>query len=160
MEVRTARAGDAGAIARVQVESWRAAYRGLIADDVLDGLSVEDRTAVWAGALAAPAAHLDVTEVGGEVVGFVAVSPGMLHALYTLPSVWGTGVGLALHDGGVERIRAGGAEGAELSVLEGNARAVRFYLREGWVLGEAGTETVMGGLVLPVRRMHLALSPR
>jgi len=45
--VRQATIDDAGDIAVVHVATWRAAYRGLMPQSLLDGLSVEARTAVW-----------------------------------------------------------------------------------------------------------------
>ena len=47
MEVRWATADDAAAIAAVHIASWRAAYRGLLPDAVLDSLSLEARTDHW-----------------------------------------------------------------------------------------------------------------
>jgi len=41
--IRPATPEDARAIAEVHVASWRYAYRGLLPDDVLDRLSVEER---------------------------------------------------------------------------------------------------------------------
>src|SRR5262245_37221120 len=40
-EVRAAVPADARDVARLQVRSWQAAYRGLIAQDYLDGLTAE-----------------------------------------------------------------------------------------------------------------------
>ena len=44
---RSAEAGDETAIAEVHVLAWQNAYRGIIPDTYLDGLSVPKRTAVW-----------------------------------------------------------------------------------------------------------------
>jgi len=43
VEIRTAVAEDAPGLATVHVRSWQLAYRGLMADEFLDGLSVEER---------------------------------------------------------------------------------------------------------------------
>jgi len=40
MAIRTARFQDARQIAEVHVDSWRAAYRGIVPDSLLEGLSV------------------------------------------------------------------------------------------------------------------------
>ena len=45
--VRRATIDDAGGIAVVHVATWRATYRGLMPQSLLDGRSVEARTAVW-----------------------------------------------------------------------------------------------------------------
>ncbi len=52
--IRDARAEDAEDIAGVHVRSWQAAYRGLIDQSVLDGLSVDERAAGWRRILAEP----------------------------------------------------------------------------------------------------------
>jgi len=41
MAIRTARFQDARQIAEVHVDSWRAAYREIVPDSLLEGLSVE-----------------------------------------------------------------------------------------------------------------------
>ena len=51
LTVREASQGDAAAIAGVHVRAWRVAYRGLLPDDLLDRLSVEDREESWRGIL-------------------------------------------------------------------------------------------------------------
>src|SRR3972149_4160057 len=43
VEIRTAVAEDAPGLATVHVRGWQLAYRGLMADEFLDGLSVEER---------------------------------------------------------------------------------------------------------------------
>ncbi|HVL03469.1 MAG TPA: hypothetical protein VM386_03415 [Acidimicrobiales bacterium] len=50
VELRDATPADAPAIANVLVQSWRAAYRGLLPDDVLAKLSIPDREQIWSGA--------------------------------------------------------------------------------------------------------------
>ena len=41
--MRRAVEGDAAAIAAVHVRAWQVAYRGIVADAILDGLTVPDR---------------------------------------------------------------------------------------------------------------------
>ena len=43
VEVRPARPDDAPGVASVHVRSWQVGYRGLLAQDYLDGLRPEDR---------------------------------------------------------------------------------------------------------------------
>jgi GNAT superfamily N-acetyltransferase len=43
VKVRQARDGDVPSIAEIHVRSWRAAYRGILSDELLDGLSVSER---------------------------------------------------------------------------------------------------------------------
>jgi hypothetical protein len=43
MNIRDALAADAGGIARVSVDTWRATYQGIMPDTVLEGLSYKTR---------------------------------------------------------------------------------------------------------------------
>jgi hypothetical protein len=45
--IREASIEDAAAIADLHVRSWQAAYRGIVPDVILDGLSVEARRNFW-----------------------------------------------------------------------------------------------------------------
>ncbi len=63
-----------------------------------------------------------------------SVGRGYLSTLYVLPSCQGRGVGSALHDLALERLRALGFELARLWTLDGNASGRRFYERRGWTL--------------------------
>ena len=47
MRVRAATPDDVDAIARVHVETWRSAYRGLVPDEYLAGLSPARRADQW-----------------------------------------------------------------------------------------------------------------
>jgi GNAT superfamily N-acetyltransferase len=147
LNVRPAQPQDAEAIARVQVESWRGAYRGLLPDALLDGLSVVRRRDGWRLTLERPLprSHVLVADDGGEVVGFASVGPsrdadcdpaavGELYTLYLLPSRWGLGVGAALHDAALAALRAEGWQSAIVWVLDGNERGRSFYERHGWGL--------------------------
>lgn len=46
--IRRARVADASRIAEIHIAAWRAAYRGIMADEVLDRLDHERITANWA----------------------------------------------------------------------------------------------------------------
>jgi GNAT superfamily N-acetyltransferase len=145
--VRAARPSDAGAIARVHVDSWRVGYRGLLADDALEQLSVDERQATWRRLLADESAHrdgrqVDVAVAGGSVVGFVAAGPsresdrsalsGEVYAVYVHPDHWSAGIGRALLDTAIAHLRTLGMPEAHLWVLADNARARRFYELAGW----------------------------
>ena len=57
MTIRDAVAGDARGIATVRVRSWQAAYRGLMPQDALDGMSIDRNTENWGLAIAAVPAN-------------------------------------------------------------------------------------------------------
>ena len=146
MRIRPADGRDAAAIAAVQVHSWRAAYRGLLPQDELDGLDADKGSATWQRILAAsqwPRSGTLVAEGEDGVVGFAALSPtrdddadpalvGELAALYSLERVWGTGVGRSLMTAAQAALTEAGYQRAGLWVLENNTRARRFYEAAGW----------------------------
>ena len=72
LTLRRANAGDAPAIARVRVDSWRTTYRGLIPDAYLDAMQVEASTALWDRVLTAGpnTTSVFVAEYGTDIVGF------------------------------------------------------------------------------------------
>lgn len=75
MIIRPAIIGNARPITEIHVESWQAAYRGLIPDEVLDALSAEQREAMWGKLIIAGRPSLLVAETFGQVVGFSAFGP-------------------------------------------------------------------------------------
>jgi ribosomal protein S18 acetylase RimI-like enzyme len=144
VEVRQAVPEDASAIAAVHVGSWQAAYRGLLPDELLDGLSAAQREVTWREAMtgdAPPAVYVAV--VDGAVVGFCAVAaPGRdsdvgddtaeIGAIYVDPGLWRTGVGRALMDVALRDLRADGWRWVTLWVLAENEPAREFYARFGF----------------------------
>src|ERR1700680_1157575 len=70
--IRPARAGDAEAIARVRVDSWRETYHGMIPQGYLDAMKLEESRALWEKVLTAgsTAVSVFVAERGAEMVGF------------------------------------------------------------------------------------------
>jgi len=143
VEIREATVADADAIARVHVDSWRAAYARLLPRTVLDGLSVAQRTRVWRHVLD-PASddRVAVATGDGRVLGFAHVGPahdadagastGQLRTLYLEPASWGRGIGRRVHDAGLDRLADAGARRAVLWMLSTNTRAAAFYERQGW----------------------------
>jgi GNAT superfamily N-acetyltransferase len=140
-EVRLAELGDADAIAEVHVASWRGAYTGLLPASVLDAHTVERRAARWREGLANANQRTWVALSDGIVVGFASGGPardpdvtgrvGELYAIYVTPAAWDRGVGHALHQAALAAL-GDEYDAVVLWVLDGNARARRFYGRHGW----------------------------
>jgi len=55
-----------------------------------------------------------------------------LRTLFVVPEHWRTGVGSALHDRGLERLKDGGCSEARLWTLTENLQAQLFYEHRGW----------------------------
>jgi GNAT superfamily N-acetyltransferase len=136
------------------VASWQRAYRGLLPEAVLAGLSVADRERAWREILRAPRPRTStlLAVVETNVLGFASLGPardledgdgraGELYAIYLAPPVWSRGVGTQLHDAAVARLVVHGFDRAILWLLDGNERASRFYRRHGWTR-DGGQKTV------------------
>jgi GNAT superfamily N-acetyltransferase len=145
LSVRWATPDDARPIAAVHIASWRAAYRGLFPDRVLDGLSLDARERDWREWLdeGGARAFTLVAERDRRIVAFCTIEmparaedePGdvaAIPALYAHPDAFGTGVGGALMDAAIDVMRDAGSCEAVLWMLEGNRRAAAFYERQGW----------------------------
>lgn len=146
MLVREARPDDADAIGRVHVEAWRAAYRGMMPDEFLASLDPAVRAARWRERMSSWGGEKKLFVVEGEsgaAVGFAGVGPlrddaddagsrGELYMINVAPAAWGTGAASALLARASEALRDLGHREAILWVLRQNARARRFYEREGW----------------------------
>ncbi len=140
--IREARVGDESEISRVHVAAWRAAYRGMMPDDFLDALDERVRAKRWRERLETnPSGRRIVVATANEsIVGFAGVGPardeagtrGELYMINLAPTAWGRGIGSALLETCVESLSRFGHREAILWVLRQNARARRFYQREGW----------------------------
>lgn len=169
VRVRDARPEDAAVLGRVHVRAWQRAYRGLMPDAYLDGLSADERAATWVQGLARaprPRTARLVAEVDGRVAGFAVVGPadgeadaakGELYAINVDPDVWGRGAGRALLAAATDRLRTAGFAEAVLWVVPGNARACAFYEAAGWSADGAERDEEVLGVTTPEVRYGRAL---
>lgn len=164
--VRVATAGDAGAIARVHVSSWRAAYAGIVPDRVLARLDEARRAEQWRGWVdrGAEGVWVLVAEERGDVVGFVAFHSrgdraGEVQAVYLDPGWWRRGVGRMLMEAAEARLVADGVDEATLWVLTANGRARAFYERVGWQPDGATQDLDFDGTPVPEVRYRRSLEP-
>jgi GNAT superfamily N-acetyltransferase len=164
--IRPAVLGDEPGIARVHVASWQDAYAGHMPAEFLAGLDVGQRTEAWRQRL--PAARRSRGDIlvavsGTDIVGFVHYGPardedadprrtGEIGAIYLCPESIGQGMGRLLMDAAVAGLAEVGYADATLWVLDGNARARRFYERAGWAAdGAVMTDDSRGFAIREVR---------
>jgi GNAT superfamily N-acetyltransferase len=144
VQIRDATVDDADAIALVHVHGWQWGYRGLLPEDFLTGLSADRRAEQWRSWLLEPGrtrTRVAFTE-DGACAGLAASGPsrdpgahddtGEVYAIYLEEPLAGTGLGTDLLRSAVGWLAEQGFARATLWVLAGNARARRFYEREGW----------------------------
>ncbi len=161
--VREADPLDVGAIAQVQVSSWRAAYRGVVPDAFLDNMDVDARAERWRegitdrpGGQITYLAQLDEVAAGFGAVGACrdpgATGVGELYAIYVSPEYWRRGIGRALHTACLDALRGQGYDEARLWVLEANPQARAFYERFDWRSDGTTESHAFGEEQLPIVR--------
>jgi ribosomal protein S18 acetylase RimI-like enzyme len=146
--VRAARLEDAASIARVHVDTWREAYRGVVSDEALAAIDVDARVRMWRDLLGAGRARVLVAcDDAGGIFGFASCGAsrdpdmaggGELYTLYVSSSHRHAGAGRALLAGAVDALAALGCHDAGLWVLVDNPRARRFYEAHGWTADPDG----------------------
>ncbi|MBT5267061.1 MAG: GNAT family N-acetyltransferase [Rhodospirillaceae bacterium] len=162
IDFRSASVTDAAAIARVQVDTWRDAYVGILPDQCLIDMSDIGAAARWTTAIAEnndPEMFV-VAVWNGEVVGFCqgAISEfdvsgppgakvdgaGVIHTLYVDPSFQAQGIGTAMMFCVADRLREVGCRSLMLLVLSENRTGRGFYDKLGGVAGEEIPCVVLG----------------
>lgn len=163
IRVRAAEPADAIGLARVQVDTWRDAYVGVLSDDALIDLD-EMRAAIrWTRMIGSvePPERLAVAEHEGHVVGFAHAGPGRravtkllgrdgavgvgeVYALYVEPNYQGLGIGRALLADGARRLALDGFDALAILTLEGNRHGRRFYEALGGAAGDTVPSVVDG----------------
>jgi GNAT superfamily N-acetyltransferase len=146
LTVRPAGVDDADGFVRAYEASWDAALAGLVGRPLKEFSPYDERIQSFRRAVAdlPPGAGLWVAERDGEIVGVAVHSGAELRSLYVAPQAWGAGVAVPLMDAAIAAIRAEGHDEASLWVVDANARARRFYEREGWEPTGETKETEVG----------------
>jgi GNAT superfamily N-acetyltransferase len=166
-EVRAAVPADVREVARVQVRSWRSAYRGLLDQEYLDALEPEAWAARYTfGRMGIRLPSTQVAVDGPTICGLVTTGLcrdvdlpnfGELMAIYVDPAYVQSGIGRLLMTAGRERLRRVGVMEALLWVLDGNVRARRFYERDGWTFDGTHRSRSYGDVPVDEVRYRCAL---
>ena len=127
--IRPASPDDAPAVAGIWYAGWRDGHLGQVPDEL-----VAVRTEESFGARAAQrVADTTVAVIDGAVAGFVMVVGDEVEQVYVSSDHRGSGVAAALLAAAERLVAAAGHDRAWLAVVAGNARARRFYQRNGWL---------------------------
>lgn len=127
---RQAKHDDVDAIARIEVETWRATYPGMLPDRVLVGMSERRQKGAWAGLVRYRPGDIIVVEDGDAgIVGFgncgaqrdpTLPYAGEIFTLYVTPDAQNRGVGRQLIGALFERLLHGGKASALIWVIRAN----------------------------------------
>jgi ribosomal protein S18 acetylase RimI-like enzyme len=157
MTLRPARPEDMAAVADIWHRAWHVAHPGHVPDGLTAGRTLEafrERTP-------SRVADTTVAELDARVVGFTMVDGDELEQLFVDPDLHGAGIAAPLLAEGERRIAAAGYDVAWLAVVVGNARARRFYEKQGWYdAGDLAYEVTAGGTtyISPCRRYEKRLT--
>ncbi len=151
MICRFAQESDIESIAKIKVEGWQAAYRGIVDDEYLDALSVEKQSALL---MKYPLSSFIVAETDGNIVGFCRISPGShtdsvklgceIREIYVRPDLKRWGIGTTLFKYTVKKLVCRGYTIMSLCVFEKNASARKFYEKMGGKLKSNSTVNLSG----------------
>jgi GNAT superfamily N-acetyltransferase len=131
--IRPARPDDVESLLAIQRAACVKAFAHIYPPDLYP-FPDDDIRDMWRDALADADLEAYVGEEDGAPVGCAAVRDVFLRNLYVVPERWRSGVGSALHDLALERLRARGNAEATLWTLEENWDGRRFYENRGWTL--------------------------
>ncbi|MFS3914599.1 N-acetyltransferase family protein [Bacillus australimaris] len=133
MKVRHAVQQDIPKIAEIHVKSWQTTYQGIISQEYLDSLNIEEREESWRRR---PLEGTFVVEDADGVFGFASFGKqrderystydGELYAIYLLQQKQKSGAGVALMANGVDYLIEKGYQNMLLWVFEENT-AKQFY---------------------------------
>jgi ribosomal protein S18 acetylase RimI-like enzyme len=156
MVIRRATAEDSGAIARVQVDTWRTTYREIVPQSFLDAMEIVPRAEYWRGHVAAGTSHVLVAERNGKVCGFISGCPlreplsdfdgesvAEIAAIYIEFEAQARGYGRAMVQRLAQDLMRDGLKSAVVWVLERNP-ACGFYGRLGGELVARKVITIGG----------------
>lgn len=167
--VRNVLSTDALALATVHVASWKAAYRGLLPDEYLEGLRVADRLSHWEDLVTSEQPDrsilLAVVDEKQQIRGFSGAGPtndaeldtAELNRIYLEPAAWGKGLGRLLIRTTRERLWTMGYVKVLLWVHSGNVRARRFYEADGWMDDSISRTAAVWGVNVPETRYRRGL---
>ena len=169
VSVRPARPSDAAAVARVQLETWKAAYAEVLPPEAL-ALDVADVEAAWSQAVSAPPSpfHRVLAALdGAEVVGFAACEPcpdedlddpaAELTALLVEPQCGRRGHGSRLLAAAVDLWREDHVALAVTWVFDTDDVVKAFLTTAGWAPDGSARGLEADGTAVRQERWHTAL---
>jgi len=146
MKVRRAQQRDVKDIATIQVRTWQEAYKGLILESYLANLSIDGKVKKWKKILNNEEHNVFVIEVGGKVSGFAGCgksraddakkTEGEIYSIYIDHTFLNKGLGTALENEVIKKLKEKGFTSASLWVINTNLNARKFYEACGWQLTE------------------------
>jgi putative acetyltransferase len=148
MRLRRYDARDEDAAIALWLRTWQAAYPLIDFAARLDWWRERWRSELVPSAEIVVAEAEDAKGTKGAMIGFVTVDARTLYLdqIVVAPERWGSSVGAAL----IAQAKRTSPRGLDLDVNTDNARAIRFYEKQGFSISGAGVNPLSGR---PVHRM-------
>jgi ribosomal protein S18 acetylase RimI-like enzyme len=137
MTIRDATDAEFDHLARLWYDGWRDAHAAILPQALARYRTLES----FRHRLEIEAQHLRVAGPVGQPIGMCIVKNDELNQLYVSTEARGKGLAGMLLSDGEERLRRNGTRTAWLACAIGNARAARFYEKNGWRL--VGEELIL-----------------
>lgn len=156
--IRAATAADVDQIAQINVATWQSTYRGVVSDDVLDRMSVEECRTRWLEIIREAddtAAQVLVAEQNHAVAGYCGFGPNRdvdpvhdaeLRAVYVSPAVQRAGIGRLMFDAATRSLHGAGFKSMLVWVLTENPCRKFYEAMSGRPAGDR--EITIGGDVV------------
>lgn len=135
IEIRRAKACDAGAVAETHDESWRTAYQGIIPGRELERL-IARRGPEWWDSAIRKGSRISVLGFGDKVAGYANYGrnrarslfyDGEIYELYLRPEYQGLGFGRRLFTSARRDLAQSGMKSTVIWALSDNEPAIEFY---------------------------------
>jgi ribosomal protein S18 acetylase RimI-like enzyme len=149
LALRRPRPEEAEELARLHIQCWHEAYRGIVPQVVLENASLKARIATWHRHIADMERIVLAAYDDGKPVGFILAGPpreevfegadGQIAAFYILASHQRMGLGKRLLSEAARGWKRQGGTSLGLGVLAENAKARAFYEKMGGKLARTGT---------------------
>jgi N-acetylglutamate synthase-like GNAT family acetyltransferase len=149
MLIRPVKESDIPAVAKVHVESWKVAFKGILSENFLEQLKAERFEKVWGDLLKRSNRLNLLIEEHKNVIGFISFeisaeekksTEGEIIALYIDYLSWRHGAGTSLIEQAKIHMKKNGFETAFLWTMAHNAISRSFFDKTGFILtGEQRT---------------------
>ena len=143
MHFRKAELPDAEGLAFAHVQSWRTTYQGIVSEEYLQSLSIEEKKDKWVQILSGSHDTYVCVMENNKIAGFVSIGKersgefeGELYAIYLLKEYQGKGIGVKLFEIATSELKKQGFNSMWIWVLKENPSKHFYYKYKPMVVKE------------------------
>jgi ribosomal protein S18 acetylase RimI-like enzyme len=138
MNIRQAKSDDATEIAKIHIDSWRTAYKGIVPDSQLSKFNYIQHSERFRQSLESDSEETYVAENDMQLIGFLTIGPcrdndidqnttGEIWGIYLDPIYWRRGIGRSLCEWAENTLSTRGYKQIALWVFADNIQSRKFY---------------------------------